>query len=88
MCRPHLLPLILAIFCSAAFTANAWWWSDEDDHQQQITHLQYQVDEQEHSKDEWQLVALVLGVGCVITLGIGAAIGSKARRATTKEEKP
>ena len=83
-----LLPLILMTFMSSP--TEAWWWSDDDDDNQQqaeVSRLQYQVDQEQQSKDTWQIIAFVLGVGCVVTLVAGAAIGSHARRAA-KEEKP
>ena len=87
--------LIAAMLCSMTLTSNAWWWnSDDDDDQQQveeqqkqeITRLQGEVDQQEHSKDEWQIIAFVLGVGCCGCLICGAALGSAARKAA--EAKP
>lgn len=82
--RKILLPLILAMLWSATLASNAWWWSsnDDDNQQQQIYRLQRQTDQQEHSKDTWQIIAFILGIGCVITLVAGAAIGSRARKAT------
>ena len=81
-----LLPLILMTFMSSP--TEAWWWSDDDDQQQaEVSRLQYQVDQEQQSRDSWQTIAFVLGVGCVVTLVAGAAIGSHARRAA-KEEKP
>ena len=81
-----LLPLILMTFMSSP--TDAWWWSDDDDQQQaEVSRLQYQVDQEQQSKDTWQIIAFVLGVGCVVTLVAGAAIGSHARQAA-KEEKP
>ena len=81
-----LLPVIFSILCTS--TVNAWWWSDDDDQQQaEVSRLQYQVDQEQQSKDTWQIIAFVLGVGSVVTLVAGAAIGSHARQAA-KEEKP
>jgi len=81
-----LLPLILMTFMSSP--TDAWWWSDDDDQQQaEVSRLQYQVDQEQQSKDTWQIIAFVLGVGSVVTLVAGAAIGSHARQAA-KEEKP
>ena len=68
-------------------TSNAWWWdSDDDDNQQQveqqeITRLHTEVDEAQQTKDNWQIIAFVLGVGCCGCLIGGAAMGSKARKA-------
>ena len=79
-----LLPLILMTFMSSP--TEAWWWSDDDDQQQaEVSRLQYQVDQEQQSKDTWQIIAFVLGVGCVVTLVAGAAIGSHARQAAKEE---
>ena len=81
-----LLPLILMTFMSSP--TEAWWWSDDDDDNQQqaeVSRLQYQVDQEQQSKDTWQIIAFVLGVGCVVTLVAGAAIGSHARQAAKEE---
>ena len=81
-----LLPLILMTIMSSP--TEAWWWSEDDDQRQaEVSRLQYQVDQEQQSKDTWQIIAFVLGVGCVVTLVAGAAIGSHARQAA-KEEKP
>ena len=83
-----LLPLILMTIMSSP--TEAWWWSDDDDDNQQqaeVSRLQYQVDQEQQSKDTWQIIAFVLGVGCVVTLVAGAAIGSHARQAA-KEDNP
>ena len=79
-----LLPLILMTIMSSP--TEAWWWSDDDDQQQaEVSRLQYQVDQEQQSKDTWQIIAFVLGVGCVVTLVAGAAIGSHARQAAKEE---
>ena len=83
-----LLPLIVAMLWSTP--TEAWWWSDDDDDNQQqaeVSRLQYQVDQEQQSKDTWQIIAFVLGVGCVVTLVAGAAIGSHASK-SVKEEQP
>ena len=85
--------IFMATLWSMTLTSNAWWfWNsndDDDDNQQQvveeqkqeINRLQGELDQQEHSKDTWQIIAFVLGVGCCGTLIVGAAMGSNARRA-------
>ena len=79
-----LLPLIVAMLWSTP--TEAWWWSDDDDQQQaEVSRLQYQIDQEQQSKDTWQIIAFVLGVGCVVTLVAGAAIGSHARQAAKEE---
>jgi hypothetical protein len=58
--------------------SHAGWWDNND--QQQINRLNGQLD-YEQRKDDGQGVAIViLAVGVVAALGIGAAVGSKTRR--------
>ena len=58
--------------------------SCRDDHsdttQQQLQQAQAQLAEQTQKTGTAQGVAALLGIGCVIFLLIGAAMGSKARR--------
>ena len=77
--RPHLI-VILTILWLMTPTTYAWWW-DDNDQQEEITRLHGEVDQEEQSRDDWQGIASALGVGCVITLVAGAAIGSKGRKA-------
>ena len=86
--------IFMAMLGSMTLTTNAWWfWNTDDDdedevqplveqQQAEITRLQGVVDESQHAKDEWQIIAFVLGVGCVGSLVVGAAIGSRAGRAS------
>ena len=52
-----------------------------DDTQQQLQQAQAQLAEQSAKTGTAQGVAALLGIGCVIFLLFGAAMGSKARRA-------
>ena len=96
MRKAHLF-LILTMLWSATLTSNAWWFwdndSDDDDNQQQvveqqkqeINRLQNEVDETQHSKDNWQMVAFIMGIDCCGCLICGAAMGSYARRNLREE---
>jgi len=74
--------IVLAVFLHAV-SALAWLWpSPTPDPEKE--RLQEQVQQQRRSTGDWQIVAFVLGIGCVITLVAGAAIGSKVRRAANE----
>lgn len=90
--------LVMTMLWSMTLTTNAWWfWGNDDDsdddnqqqvvdeQKQEIARLQGVADQEEHTKDTWQILAFVLGVGCVGSLVVGAAMGSYARR-NLKEE--
>jgi hypothetical protein len=66
-------------------SAQAGWFTSDDNKQQQIDRLNHQLDEEQHSNGQMQVVIIILGVGCVATLIVGAAIGSKARRAANEQ---
>lgn len=53
----------------------------EQTQQQQLQQAQAEVAQQTEKTGHWQGVAALLGVGCVVFLVIGAAAGSKARKA-------
>ena len=74
-----ILILIVGLtLCASAPEASAWWWTNKCD--QQLAELQRQLGQERQSKNSWQLTAFLLGIGCVVTLVAGAAIGSKGRR--------
>lgn len=39
-----------------------------------------QLTSEKHTADQWQGVSFILGIGCVVTLVAGAAIGSNGRK--------
>ena len=77
-----LLPLILMTFMSTSMHAS-WWSSDSQQQQQQIDQLHTQLDEQRQKDEGLGGVIIILGIGCVVALVVGAGMGSKARRAGT-----
>ena len=85
-----LLPLIVTMFWST--TSNAWrfWNSDDgdndDNQQQQIDNLQDQLDQQTHANSQLHIVIIILSTGVVVALVVGAAVGSKARKAAKEVE--
>ncbi len=59
-------------------------WFDNKEQEQQIAKLNSEIQAERKSKGNWQGIAFALGIGCVVTLIIGAAIGSKARRSANE----
>ena len=54
---------------------------DDSDDTQQLQQAQTQLAEQSAKTGKVEGIAALLGIGCVVFLLIGAAMGSKARRA-------
>lgn len=78
--------LMAIVLTMATTTSHAGWFSsnDDDDKNQQIDHLQYEVDMETAKSDVKTDIIIVLGIGVVVSLVVGAAIGSKARRAVNQ----
>jgi len=72
----QLLFVLLALLWSVA-PLHAGWFTHDDG---QVALLQSQLQHQEACAGGWMMVAFILGIGCIIALLIGAAIGSKGRR--------
>ena len=53
---------------------------DQPTPQQQLQQAQQQLVQQQTSTGNWQLVAGVLAVGCILLFVVGAMLGSKTRR--------
>ena len=77
----HKQPLLLLILCAMLWSvsANAGWWGNNND-QQQIDRLNGEVDQQRQTNGAMGVVIVVLAVGTVSALVIGAAVGSRTRR--------
>jgi cytochrome b len=81
--KPHLLFITLM---SMAFTTHAGWFSNNDDQKEHLQDLQNQLQQENHTNGQMEIVIIILATGVVVALVVGAAIGSKARKAA-KEEK-
>ena len=68
-----LLPLVVVTFMSTSMHAS-WWSSDNQQQQQQIDQLHTQLDEQRQKDDGLGGVIIILGIGCVVALVVGAGI--------------
>ena len=75
--------IALAIFTS---TADGWPWSGDDKQHRIDEEVQRRVEAeqkltvQEQKTDGWCVIAFILGIGCITSLVIGAALGSKGRQ--------
>ena len=82
-----IILVAVATFIVPTSTAKAGWFDNhEQEQQEQISQLQSQIQQQEKSKGSWQGAAFLLGITSVITLLIGAAMGSKGRKAAQLHE--
>jgi UDP-N-acetylmuramyl pentapeptide phosphotransferase/UDP-N-acetylglucosamine-1-phosphate transferase len=79
--------LILFIILTLSLSSQAGWFTNNDQpYQQQIHDLHIQVAQQAHQNQQMVVVIIILSTGVVIALLIGAAIGSKARKAAKEVE--
>jgi len=74
-----LILISLAMLWSAPSQAG-WWDNNNQQQQQQIDKLNGELTQQQQKNDGMGIVILVLGVGVVVALVVGSAVGSKARR--------
>jgi len=80
--------LITFIILSLSISSHAGWFTHDDQpYQQQIHDLQNQLTQQSHFNNQMVVVIIILATGVIVALVIGAAIGSKARKAS-KEAQP
>ena len=82
----HILIRLILLLCLAAATpkARAEWFDFGKEHQQRLLKVQEELTVQRKDTDMWIAVAGALGVGCVLLLVIGTALGAKVRRHATK----
>ncbi len=74
-----IIVFVAAIVAAMPTSTKAGWFGDSGK-TEVINDLREQVHQERSRAGVWQIVASVLGVGCVITLVVGAAIGSGRRR--------
>lgn len=78
--------LIIFVILTLNVSSHAGWFSNDQSYQQQIHDLQAQVAQQAHQNTQLEIVIIILATGVVIALVVGAAIGSKARKAAKEVE--
>ena len=79
--------LIIFIILTVNISSHAGWFTHDDQpYQQQIHELQSQVAQQAQQNQQMELAIIILSTGMVVALVIGAAVGSKARKAAKEVE--
>ena len=83
-----LLILALAVLTLGVSTLQASWFHDDsgESEKQRRLEVQEQLANQQQQTNQWEGVAFVLGLGCMLTLIVGTIIGSRARRHATRTQ--
>ncbi len=76
--RHNLLSVLLALILVS--TVDAGWFGNDD----QLNKVEHDLHEERQTSGDWMVVAGILGIGCAVLFGIGAAIGSGARKAVKR----
>lgn len=79
----HKLLLVLLALSLASTVHGGWFDNGERDRRIQLEH---ELQQQRQNSDGVVIVIGMLGIGGLMLFGIGAAIGSKARKAVSKDE--
>jgi hypothetical protein len=72
--------ILMAVLMLGLTTYGGWFSKNDQQTEQRNRELQDQLRQQQDKTDTWRTTAFSLGVGCVVVLIIGTAIGSKGRR--------
>jgi hypothetical protein len=70
--------IITAIVLSACSPVEAGWLSGSGD-SERLARTETELQSQRSSTDQWQIVAGLFGVGCVLLFVIGTALGTRTR---------
>ncbi|RBP45204.1 hypothetical protein DES53_103202 [Roseimicrobium gellanilyticum] len=79
----HILLKIIIVFLLAATIPPAhggWFDKKEDPTQKRLVQVEQELTQQRKTNDSLSAIIGVLGVGCVLLLVIGTALGAKVRR--------
>jgi len=71
--------LALAVLTLGVSNLEASWLHDDSERERRLE-IQKQLTQQQQETNQWQGVAFVFGIGCMLTLIAGTIIGSRARR--------
>jgi hypothetical protein len=63
-----------------ATSTNKAGWIGSDSEREQRQKAEQQLQQEQQAKGNWEGLAFILGIGCVVTLTVGAAIGSRGRK--------
>lgn len=86
MRKPHLLLTIFTLLLALPPSTHAGWFSNNDDQREHLQDLQQQLQQEIHTNGQMGVVIIILATGVVVALVVGAAIGSKARKAAREEQ--
>ena len=77
--------LFILFLASACPKAQAGWFSNETEKelQKELVQTEEQLLQQRKATDQWEIIAGVLGVGCILLFVFGTAIGAKTRHASS-----
>ena len=81
--KQFILIILFVAFIANTPNASALFGHTEAERQRRLDEEQQlgaNLNEQSQATSRWQGIAFVLGVGCVVTLVVGAAIGSNGRK--------
>ena len=74
--------ILILLLVSPAAHANWFSWSSDPipEYKEKITSLETQLSAQRSTTDHWQIASGSLGIGCVLLLVIGTALGAQTRK--------
>jgi p-aminobenzoyl-glutamate transporter AbgT len=80
--RNNMKKLIIVVVLTFIVTTstNKAGWIGNDSEREQREKAEQQLQQEQQAKGNWEGLAFVLGIGCVVTLITGAAIGSRGRK--------
>lgn len=79
----HILIKLIIVFLLAATIPCAqggWFDKKEDPNQKRLVQVEHELTQQRKNNDSLSVVIGILGIGCVLLLVIGTALGAKVRR--------
>jgi hypothetical protein len=79
--RNKLMLVTLAMLLTAT-TGHAAIFGNDD----RLNKVEHELHQSRQDSADWMVIAGILGIGCTILFGVGAAIGSKARKGVRKSE--
>ena len=73
--------ILILLLVSPAAHANWFSWSSDPipEYKEKVASLETQLSAQRSTTDHWQIASGSLGIGCVLLLVIGTALGAKTR---------
>ena len=80
--KHQFMPVLAALTLTSL--AQADWFGGNRDHEQ-LSKVESELHTQRQSTGDWMITAGILGIGCCLLFGVGAAIGSMTRKAGKDE---